>query len=51
MSNHKENDEFTINVDLDLPEKSIAKDEIRLVEPYLRELMIEVVKMVKEDKS
>ena len=51
LSKHKESDEFTIIVDLDLPEKSITRDEIRLVEPYLRELMIEVVKIVKEDKS
>jgi len=51
LSKSKENRELTIINDFNVTEKSVSIDEVKLVKSCLAELMIEVLKIVEEDKS
>jgi spore coat protein CotF len=51
LSKSKENRELTIIDELNVTEKLVSRDEVRLIKSCLAELMIEVLKMVEEDKS
>jgi hypothetical protein len=50
LSKSKENKELTIIDELNVTEKSVSRDEMRLINSCLAELIIEVLKIVEEDK-
>jgi hypothetical protein len=51
LSKSKENRELIVIDELNLADKSVLPDEIRLINSCLAELIIEVLKIVEEDKS
>lgn len=50
MKNPTKDEGLSLIIDLDVPEKSVSKEEIKLIRSHLRELMLKLLMMGEEKK-